>query len=79
MITRHFQNTFRHVLFCEELFLKYSRRGKALYHLSKPLPLIPKLYSMLRQRVVVLRNYCQAVLLSAAEVCVEVEVILALS
>lgn len=52
-IVDYLQKYFINICFCEELFLKYSRRGKILYHYSKLIPLLTTLYGALRNRVIV--------------------------
>ena len=52
-IKHYFSLFFETVLFSESFYLKTSRRGKFLWHLSKYIPLIPYLYSELRMRVIV--------------------------
>lgn len=43
---------FSEIIFCENLFLKYSRRGMRIYKLSKHIPLLAKVYSTFKSRVV---------------------------
>lgn len=56
VIRRHFENTFSQVRFCERTFLKYSRRAKVLYPLSRAFPFLPELYGLVRGRAVFARN-----------------------
>ena len=50
-ITRLFSKHFSEVKFCEDIFLKCSRRGHFIYSLGKVLPFLPALYSTFRARV----------------------------
>lgn len=50
-ITKKFKEYFKIVLYCEDLFLKHSRKGKYVYFLSKIFPLLPRIFSTLRIRV----------------------------
>lgn len=54
-IRTHCKKYFTDVRFCEDDFLKYSRRGRIIYLLSRALPFLPALYSTLRSRVLFLR------------------------
>lgn len=56
VLRRHFESTFSEVHFCEQLFLKYSRRAKILHPLSRIIPFIPDLYGLVRDRAVFLKN-----------------------
>ena len=49
---RSLSEHFSDVQFVERLFLKYSKRGRKVYELSKWLPFLPNLYSTLASRVV---------------------------
>jgi SAM-dependent methyltransferase len=51
-ISRQFFAHFHSVIFCENTFLKYSRKGKYLWALSHLLPFIPSIYSAFRGRVI---------------------------
>ena len=51
-IREYFREYFSEVDFCEQLFLKYSARGRHVYTLSKYIPFIPALYSTVHSRVV---------------------------
>lgn len=51
-IHREFARQFAEVRFVENLFLKYSRRARALHSLSTLIPIVPDVYSTLRSRVV---------------------------
>ena len=51
-IRREFEHHFASVVFCEDLFLKNSRRGRYIYSLSRILPFLPAVYSTFRSRVV---------------------------
>lgn len=51
-----FNRFFDKTAFLEKTFLKYSGRGKYVYALSKYIPFLPALYSILRARVVVTQN-----------------------
>lgn len=50
-LRRHFGEHFHDVRFVEHAFLKTSERGRKVYRLSKWLPFLPMLYSMLGNRV----------------------------
>lgn len=47
---------FRDVVFCENTFLKFSRKGKYLWALSRLLPFLPSIYSTFRGRVVLAKQ-----------------------
>jgi SAM-dependent methyltransferase len=51
-LQKHFSEHFGEVIFCERKFLRYSRRGRILFRLSKALPFIPFIYSTFHSRVV---------------------------
>jgi len=51
-MTREFARHFAEVRYVEDLFLKYSRRGRFLYSLTTLIPIVPDVYSTLRARVV---------------------------
>lgn len=51
-LTKHFKAYFNDVVYCEELFLKYSNRGRYIYLLSSIFPFLPSLYSTFRSRVI---------------------------
>jgi ubiquinone/menaquinone biosynthesis C-methylase UbiE len=52
-LVNQFRMQFKDVIFCENLFNKYSpRRGKYLYTFSKIFPFIPSLYSTFHTRVI---------------------------
>jgi SAM-dependent methyltransferase len=51
-LRRQFAQLFSDVRFVEQAFLKTSERGRKIYRLSKGLPFLPTLYSMLGNRVV---------------------------
>jgi ubiquinone/menaquinone biosynthesis C-methylase UbiE len=55
-IRKHVCKYYRHILFCEEIFLKYSQRGSIVYALSKYVPVLPKLYSTFSSRVIAFRK-----------------------
>ena len=55
-ITGQFLSHFHNVVFCENTFLKYSRRGKYLWALSRLLPFLPSIYSTFRGRVVLAKQ-----------------------
>jgi len=42
--------------FCESLFLKSSKRGRIISRISRVLPVLPRVYSMLRARVLFFRK-----------------------
>jgi len=50
-INKYFKQYFYKVDFCEDAFLKNTRRGKYIYAISKLLPILPFIYSALRMRV----------------------------
>ena len=54
-LTRLFSNYFSEVTFCEDVFLKCSRRGRLIFSLGKVLPFLPSLYSTFRARVLLAR------------------------
>jgi SAM-dependent methyltransferase len=51
-LRRQFAQLFSEVQFVEQAFLKTSERGRKIHRLSKGLPFLPRLYSMLGNRVV---------------------------
>ena len=51
-LRRQFAQMFSDVQFVEHAFLKTSERGRKVHRLSKGLPFLPRLYSMLGNRVV---------------------------
>jgi ubiquinone/menaquinone biosynthesis C-methylase UbiE len=55
-IRSQFMSHFRNVIFCENTFLKYSRRRKYLWPLSRLLALLPSIYSTFRGRVVLAKQ-----------------------
>ena len=55
-ISSQFLSQFHYVVFCESTFLKYSRKGKYLWALSKLLPFLPSIYSTFRGRVVLAKQ-----------------------
>ncbi|MDH3645593.1 MAG: class I SAM-dependent methyltransferase [Gammaproteobacteria bacterium] len=55
-IVAHIEEYFDDIRCCEHLFLKYSRRGKILYRMSKMMPFLPGLYGAWRNRVIVFRK-----------------------
>ncbi len=54
-IEEKFRMFFKDVIFCEKIFLKYSRRGKHIYAIIKKLPFISSMYSTFRSRVILTR------------------------
>ncbi|MBC8490604.1 MAG: methyltransferase domain-containing protein [Bacteroidetes bacterium] len=50
-ITKEFKKYFKTVLYCENLFLKHSRKGRHVYFLSKIFTFLPSIFSTLRVRV----------------------------
>lgn len=54
-LKRLFSNNFSEVTFCEDVFLKCSRRGRFIFSLGKVLPFLPSLYSTFRARVLLAR------------------------
>lgn len=54
-LNEYFSEHFDDVIFCEDIFIKYLRRVKYLYNISKSLPFIPHIYSSFRSRVIVTR------------------------
>ena len=54
-LTEQFSNYFSEVTFCEDVFLKCSRRGRIFFSLGKVLPFVPSLYSTFRARVLLAR------------------------
>ena len=50
-IKDHFDDYFDEVVFCEELFLRHSKRGRKLSTLIKWFPFLPSIYSTLKARV----------------------------
>ena len=46
----------RRVIFCEDVFFKYSRRAKLLYFLSKIFKFVPGIYSTFRMRILLTVN-----------------------
>jgi len=54
-VRQHFENSFGEVKFCEELFLKYSKRGFHLYKLSWVFSFLPFIYSTFHSRVIAAR------------------------
>lgn len=57
-IERYVSRYFDDYRFCESLFLKYSKRGRVSYQVSRFLPVLPRVYSMLRARVLFFRKGC---------------------
>ena len=55
-IGRFVTGHFRDYSFCESLFLKSSKRGRIISRISRVLPVLPRVYSMLRARVLFFRK-----------------------
>ena len=51
------EEEFCDIRFCEELFLKHSRRGKMIFRLSKLMPVLTSLYGTFRNRVMAFRKH----------------------
>ncbi len=55
-ITKQFKEHFNDIVYCEDLLLKYLKRGRYIYALSKIFPFIPSLYSSFRTRVLLTKH-----------------------
>lgn len=55
-IERYVSEYFCDIRFCENLFLKYSRRGRWVYRISGVFPALANLYGTFRNRVMVCRK-----------------------
>lgn len=55
-ITKEFKNYFKTVIYCENLFLKHSRKGHQVYFLSKIFTFLPSIFSTLRVRVLFIKH-----------------------
>jgi SAM-dependent methyltransferase len=55
-IERFVSRYFGDYSFCESLFLKFSKRGRSIYKVSRFLPVLPWVYGMLRARVLFFRK-----------------------
>jgi ubiquinone/menaquinone biosynthesis C-methylase UbiE len=54
-ITLHFKQYFEEIIYCENLSLKHSQRGRWIYKLSNVLPYLPAIYATLRSRIIFTR------------------------
>jgi SAM-dependent methyltransferase len=52
-LSEQFKRQFKNVLFCENLWIKYSsKKGKYLFSISKILPILPHFFGTFRSRVI---------------------------